>query len=259
MEINWTVLTYLVIGLFALSGFFRGWWKEAITTIFLAFLVTLLQIPDVAQVFIDLINLIFATVMRLLPDSLNIILEDVLETTLGIRTVDGTIQVDASDGGTWLTILLLFIGAAILISRFSMPNWDKQKMPYNKYSVTWTGSVLGGLVGGLNGLLIISLITKYLDGYNLPGGGEPVTEIAMIGSRTADTVSPSASLQAVQVPTFTILDSFLPWIFVAIGLVVFLSAIKNRVGILKDKEGFRKVEYKAPVGYEKIEITVKDG
>ena len=38
MQINWMVLTYFVIGLFILNGFFRGWWKEAITLSFLAIL-----------------------------------------------------------------------------------------------------------------------------------------------------------------------------------------------------------------------------
>ena len=48
IEINWSAITYYVIGLFALSGFFRGWWKEAITAFFLGILVFLLRTPDVA-------------------------------------------------------------------------------------------------------------------------------------------------------------------------------------------------------------------
>ena len=48
MEINFTVLTYFAIGLFALNGLFRGWWKEAISTFFLILLVFLLQQPGVA-------------------------------------------------------------------------------------------------------------------------------------------------------------------------------------------------------------------
>ena len=56
MEIDWTVLTYAVIGLFALTGFFRGWWKEAVTTIFLVILLFFLQQPAIAESFVAVIN-----------------------------------------------------------------------------------------------------------------------------------------------------------------------------------------------------------
>ena len=44
VEVNWTLLTYLFIALFALGGYFKGWWKEAIVTVFLTVLVLLLQL-----------------------------------------------------------------------------------------------------------------------------------------------------------------------------------------------------------------------
>ena len=56
------------------------------------------------------------------------------------------------------------------------------------YTVRPTGSILGGLLGGLNGFLIINLIREYLDGRNLPGGGLP-TEIASAGGGTVGTAS----------------------------------------------------------------------
>ena len=106
MAINWTVLMLLVIGLFALAGFFKGWWKEAITTIFLAILVFFLQVPGAAQFFIDLINFVIATVWRILPD----FVLDFLDTIFGIGTTGGPPQIDASSPQTWLIMLILFIG-----------------------------------------------------------------------------------------------------------------------------------------------------
>ena len=76
MEINWTVLTYFIIGLFILNGFFRGWWKEALTTAILVFFVFLLQQPGVAEGFINLINGFLNSVWQILPESFRNFLQD---------------------------------------------------------------------------------------------------------------------------------------------------------------------------------------
>ncbi len=78
MGINWTVLALLVIGLFALAGFFKGWWKEAITTIFLGILAFFLQVPDVAQLFIDLTNLVIFTIWKILPSFMLVFVETIV-------------------------------------------------------------------------------------------------------------------------------------------------------------------------------------
>jgi hypothetical protein len=242
--INWTVLTLLVIGLFALAGLFKGWWKEAITTIFLGILVFFLQVPDVAQIFIDLINLIISTIWRILPD----FVLDFLETVLGIGATGAPPQIDAGSAQTWLIVLIVFIGLAILIGRLSLPGSGRRADTYSSYVVTFGGSLFGALLGALNGWLIIGLIRTYLDGRSLPGGGE------MAATSMATPPSDQVVIQAVDVPHTTILDSFLPWLFVGIGLVVLLAAIRSRVTV-KEKKGFRKVVYKSPVGYEKAKTT----
>jgi hypothetical protein len=247
MEISWTILAYIIIGLFALSGFFKGWWKEAVTTWFLAFLVFLLYFPPLAQLVISLINFIFATIARLLPNTWRANLQNFLEATLGITTVDGAIQLDAGNGGTWLVILLLFIGLAIFISRSSLPS-DFRSGLKEVYRPGLWASLLGAAIGALNGFIIISLITAYLNGANLPGATAAVRQAA----------PPAQGLvQAVAVPNFVITESFLPWILIVIGLVVFVLAISNRIVITRDKEGYVKVDYRKPLGYEERDITVR--
>ena len=246
MQINWTVLTYIVIGLFILNGFFRGWWKEAITTVFLVILVFFLQQPGIAQTFIDTINNILNTIWGLLPSSLVEFLRNIFENALGIQTAaNGAIQANPSNGTTWLILLVLFIAVASLIGRSSLP--------YGRsgYAVRPIGSILGGLVGGLNGLIIINLVREYLDGRNLPGSTSTLpTEITMAGQGGARVVSSGISIQATQLPNFTILDSYLPWIIIIIGLFIFWAALINRVGI-SSRDGFRKVDYREPFGYKR--------
>jgi hypothetical protein len=245
VEINWTFLTYLVVGLFAFSGFLRGWWKEAITTFFLALLVFLLRVPGIAQALIEIVNRILAFIWGILPNSLQLFLTDFFQGVLGISTTGGVIQADANSGQTWLILLILFLVIASLIGWLTLPNRVHGGKGIG-YVTTPLGSILGGLIGGFNGLLVINLVREYLDGRNLPGGGTSLpSEIPGAG----------VTLQATQLPSFTVLDSFLPWIIVFIGVLFLLAILRNRIIFKTDKDKFRKIEYISPFGYRKVDYT----
>ncbi len=206
VEINWTLITYLIVGLFALSGFFRGWWKEAITTFFVGILILFLALPSIAKWFIDTMN----SIILFIADKLS---------ELGIITIDNVIQLNPSSNQTWLIILLLFIGLAIFISRASLSSRPLGQKAYVTYVVTPIGSVLGAILGGLNGFLIITLIKHYLEGSNLPGGGLP-TEIVMSGGNVV-TASPGLEIQVTNLPSFTFFNAFLPWLIIVFGITIF--------------------------------------
>ncbi|MBN1995681.1 MAG: hypothetical protein JW953_23540 [Anaerolineae bacterium] len=243
LQINWTVLVLLIMGHFALAGFFKGWWKEAITTIFLAVLVFFLQMPSAAQFFINSINWVIAAIWQILPS----FVLDFLATVFGLGTAGSPPQIDASSPQTWLIMLIVFVGLAILFGRLSMPG-SGRRGDYSGYVVTCGGGLFGVLLGAVNGWLIISLIRAYLDGRNLPAG----SEMASIGM--ASPVADQIAIQAVNVPNASILDSFLPWLFVGISLAVLVAAFKSRVAVRENK-GFRKIDFRPPPGYAKTKIT----
>jgi hypothetical protein len=247
MEINWTVVTYLAVGFFALTGFYKGWWKEAITTGFLVLLVFLLQQPGVAGNVIDFLNNLLLRIWELLPDSLVSILRDLFE-SLGIRTVSsGAVQANPSSPATWLLVLLLLLAVAVLISRYSLPDYGEGR----GYAVRPTGGLLGAILGGFNGFIIVNLVREYLDGRNLPGGGTtPPTEISAVGG-SIGIASSDVSVRAVQLPSTTILDSFLPWVIIAVGIIVVIMALKTRIGLPKSSKGFRRIDFKEPYGYKR--------
>jgi hypothetical protein len=247
MDINWTILAYIVIGAFAMSGFFKGWWKEAITTFLLIFLVFLLRIPPLAKLVIDLVNFILATVVNILPANIRAIWRDFLEANLGIPTIDGVVQLDAGNGGTWIVILLLFIGLAIFLSRSIMPSTFRVGLK-TIYRPDFKASLLGGLLGAFNGFLIVTLIIAYMNGSSLPG----VSAQAAAGASVT-----GGSLQAVAVPNFTLTESFVPWIFIGLALLVVVAAVANRIAVRKDKEGYTKIDITKPMGYDKVDVTVK--
>ena len=56
LTVDYNVLMYIVIASFALTGFFRGWWREGLTTILVLLLVLFLTRPDTLTTIVDYIN-----------------------------------------------------------------------------------------------------------------------------------------------------------------------------------------------------------
>jgi hypothetical protein len=212
-EVNWTLVTYIVVGLFALSGFFKGWWKEAITTFFVGILILLLAVPLFAQWFIDLINWLILTTWELLAQ-------------LGLTQSGNFIQLDAGSSGTWLAILMLLVGLAIFISRASLPNVIHPSGTFATYVVTPLGSLLGGLLGGLNGFLIINLIRHYLEGTNLPNSGLS-DEIVSTGVNSIGTASSGVGIQLTDLPDLTLFNTLLPVLIVFFGILILFLRWKS--------------------------------
>jgi len=238
MEINWMVVAYIVIGYFAISGFSRGWWKEAVTTIILVVLIFFLQNPSWAGTFIDLINSLISTVWSVIPDSITPTLSNGIESAFAVSTNGGPFQFDATTPGTWLTILVLVVGGAILFSRNSLGN-----------EPTLLGKVMGGIIGGVNGFLIMSLVREYLDGRALPGQTVSTAHITIVGGSSFGPPASDVSIQAVGLPNVTILDSMIPWVAIAVGLLFLFSVFRTRVGVASNRDG-RKLQAKVPPFYK---------
>jgi len=238
VEINWTTISYCVIGLFALAGFFRGWWKEAITTFLLGGLVLLLQMPEVAASIIEFVNRILATVWGWLPVSWQEFLNNIFGLT--------SLQIDATSGQTWLVILIAALAFSIILSHFLLPNQNKKSGSYYAYTVTPLGGFLGGLLGGLNGFLIINLVREYLMGANLPTPGteEPATEVATVGGRAVGMASTGVDLTVTNMPTFTQISQVAGWIVVGLAVLLLLFVVRSRLFSGKQPPGYERRDYK---------------
>jgi uncharacterized membrane protein YkvI len=204
----------------------------------LAALVFLLQQPTIAKLVIDFVNGVLDFLWALIPNSLLPTVDNLFEDVFAVSTNGDPLQFDPGSGATWLLVLALFLGLAVLVSRSSLPS-------YRGLRVSPLGSFLGGLVGGLNGFVIISLVREYLKESNLPNSTFS-SEIA--SSSSGGIASSGIGFRAVDVPNVTILDSFLPWIVIIAGILIFLVALNSRLALRSDK-GFRKIEVKVPMGY----------
>jgi hypothetical protein len=235
MVLDWTTLTIFLIVFFAISGFLRGWWKEAFTTVFLAMLVFLLKQPDTAEWLIGSYNSIVALIWGYIPTNITTVSASDTDSLVAItRTAPPEMLViDPANGGTWFYMLLLAVGIPTLWTRSSFDNQP-----------TSLGKLLGVGVGAFNGLLIMGLLREYLDGRSLPNG-EGLSESGIILS-SGSAATTEAMITATNLPTYTILDSMLPWVIILIAALLAFSFFKTRVGT----DG-QKVVYNLPPLYVK--------
>lgn len=252
VEINWTILTYIVIGLFAISGFSRGWWKEAVTTVILVIFVILLQIPGVAEAIIELYNEAVAFIWAILPDTAQSGVVSTVETVFSVQVDDPPFQIDLGDPANWLLIFLVLLALAVLLSRILLPQAGSGAV----YEVTPLGSFLGALLGGVNGFLILNLVREFIYGRFLPGQNLP-TEIARAqDGSTFATASSGVGIRATSVPGFTIFDSFIPWVLIGLGVFLFVVLLTTRIHPSL-KKGFFKMDFPTPYGYKKETYVIQ--
>lgn len=238
MQIDWTNVSIMVVGFFAIVGFLRGWWKEAVSTAVLIFFLVMVQQPNLAEQVINLVNTGISTVWQLLATFLPLTGE--------------AFQFDPQSASTWFILLLSGLGLGSLVARLLLPGAGRGGF----YTANWTGSVLGLLLGGVNGFLILNLLREYLVGLRLPGSETPAATTV----RTADfTVAASAqapssvAIEAVNLPTTTISDgNIVPWVVIAVAGLIVLAALKNRISVDSSQHG-RKVSTKMPYGYQRVD------
>lgn len=255
MRIDWTILTYFFVLLFVIQGSYRGWWREGVVTAFLSGLVFFLLQPTYAQTFIDLINSSFALVWDFLPGDVTLLIEDALTYAFGpVDVTSGPPELDAREGGMWLIMMLVFLIVGVVVGRYTLREYIQGAGDYVVFITSPAGRFLGAIIGGLNGLIIINLIREYFDGRNLPGG--PPSEVALAGSSGIPLSSSGFEIAAVNAPSITILDSFIPFLIIGFGLVMVLAILGNRISY-NYKDGFRKVTTKSPYGYREVNMQAK--
>jgi hypothetical protein len=244
MQIDWQVITIIVVGYFAINGFLRGWWKEAILTFFLAVLLILLQQPDWAQLLIDALNSAITAIVEFITTA----------TGLVIGATASAFQLDPNSPGTWLVILFILIMLAALLARSSLPTSMSGPLGPSVNVVEPVGRLLGFLLGALNGFLILSLVREYLDGRGLPGTTPAsASQLTLVGESSFGPAASDLSIQATGLPRVTVLDSFIPWVIIGVAILLLIIAFRNRVFIETDAAGGRRLGTRSPYGYRRID------
>ena len=250
MQIDWTLISFLTLGFFAINGFFRGWWKEAITTAVIVFFMFLLQQPDLAQAIINGVNQVISSAWDLTARIIGSFVE--MSSTAP--------QLDPDDPMTWVVMLVIFLGVAGILGRILLP---ETRRAGQFYIAGLLAKFLGFGLGAVNGFLVLNLVRQYLAGRSLPGQATEAAAIAAgqatSGSITVsggDVIAPASkiAIEAVGLPAFTIQDNIVPWLVIVGGLIVVAMAIRTRVHLQKSDAG-RKVGVRSPFGYSQKNVS----
>jgi uncharacterized membrane protein required for colicin V production len=209
ITVDYAVLMWMIIILFGMVGYFRGWWKEGLTTGFLTLLIVLLKFPGLAEMIVNFLNkLIKLVYIAIKAHSLDI--ERLAEVAKEITDIP--IKIDPTDFRVYIFGLIGTLVVSYIIGKMSVNN--------KVIGPTFLGSVLGAIFGLLNGFTVISLVREYVLGRYLPG----VTAQAAAQAATITSIS----LAVEDLPTPTVVEGWVPWLIVAIGALLLFAVLATR-------------------------------
>jgi hypothetical protein len=229
VTLDYAVLMWMVIVLFGMVGFFRGWWKEGLTTGFLTFLILLLKFPGLAELLINTINKILK-ILYVMAVARSLDIEKIAEVAEGIKDIP--IKVDPMDYRTYIIGLI----GVLIVSYIAGKIGVNQKV----IGPNVLGALLGAIFGLLNGFTVISLVREYVLGRYLPGAAEAAAAEAAAVTSIALTVE--------EMPSPSVVEGWVPWLIVAIGALLLLAVLATRVSMERTK-----IKSMVPPLYKKAE------
>ncbi len=171
IDIDFQAFSYVVIGLFALVGFTRGWLREALTTILLTFLVLMIAKPEIATKIMTISTAVMVVVAKLVLTPFM----DPIKVAEIVTDIKDLFDIENPYGFMLaLTIVLIFISYTI----------GKRALTESK--LTPLSRLLGGTLGAISGFVVLSLARQYL--------------LTKLGFTTAGGLSPMGSVSAAQAP-----------------------------------------------------------
>jgi len=206
IDISYETLMIIVVALFALSGFLRGWWREGITTIFLILLTIFLTSPDLAESIITFVNDVIQTGWNIIGGLFETL--GITEPTVG-ATSTPPIVINPDDRTTFIIILIVMV----LLSYFT------SKITLGGRTVTVGGRIFGGILGAINGFLAFNLVKEYIVGRFFPATG-----------LSAQSAAPSQlSIAITDVPPESVFTDTSQLLVIGIGVVILALLLANRL------------------------------
>ena len=205
VDIDYRVLTYIVIGLFAFNGFTRGWLREALTTVLLMALVVMLAQPALTQRIITIASAVTKAFLSAFLKRAGTGTVGALNTTVG-----SIFSVDNPYGFLILaTVLLILLSYAL----------GRRTLDEGRLSPL--SRLLGGTLGAVNGFIVLSLLRQYLlTLLHLPASGG-------VSAAQAGQVTQQVTVGVKNLPPIGLTTGFTPWIFLAFGFMVFVFLVRE--------------------------------
>ncbi len=203
IQIDYQALTFMIVGAFGLVGFFRGWWKEAITTGLLTLLLLMLKEPAIATRITLFMDRIVDTVWDLIQS-----LRQTSEFVASAVEVGPPPDVDPRRYWVYVITLVVLVVASYFIGKTGL----------TQHGLSAGARLLGAILGFYNGFVTISLVREFVIGRFLPG--------APAFAATATPPS-TLSIQVVNMPEGSIADPPTVYFLIGIGLLLFIIALSS--------------------------------
>ena len=201
IQVDYNVLAYMVVGVFGLVGFFRGWWKEAITAGLLTLLLVMLTVPDMATVIVNALNTAVNTVWNFIQS-----IRNSSPAVASVAQVGGAPpSVTPQNYWVYVFILVGLVLASYFLGKIGLTQ-----------GLSAGSRLLGGIVGFYNGFVAVSLLREFVLGRYLPGAS----------AAAANATPPStASVQIFNLPQASATDHPTVFILIAVGFLLFIIAL----------------------------------
>ncbi len=202
IEIDYQALTLMIVSAFGLVGFFRGWWKEAITTGLLTLLLVMLKVPDVATPIVQFMDRIVDTLWEILQS-----ISESSEFVASAVEVGPPPEVDPQRYWIYVIVLIVLVIASYFIGKAGLTQ-----------SVTAGGRLLGAVLGFYNGFVAVSLVREFVLGRFLPEA-----------PATAATATPPAevTITVTNFPEGSIAEAPIVFFLIGAGLLIFIIAVST--------------------------------
>jgi len=200
VQVDYNVLAYMIVGVFGLVGFFRGWWKEAVTAGLITLLLVMLMVPSLATVIVGALNTVVDTVWNFIQS-----LRQSSPAVASVAQAGPPPDVNPQRYWVYVFILVVLVLASYFIGRIGLTE-----------GVSAGSRLLGALVGFYNGFVSVSLIREFVIGRYLPGAS---------AAAAAATPPSSVSVQVMNMPQASATDTPTIYILIAVGFLLFIIAL----------------------------------
>jgi hypothetical protein len=148
LPIDFRELQLLILFIFAMVGIMRGWYREGITSLFVAVLGILAWQPEVGQRIINFINDLIRFILIFVRSGFSFDLS-----RLSAQVVSPSELLDPDSYRFWMWVTVIMVVVSYVIGETSQAK------------LTGLGRVLGGVLGVANGFVLLSLARQYLTDY----------------------------------------------------------------------------------------------
>jgi hypothetical protein len=149
LPVRYSDLLILVLALFAFVGFMRGWYREGITSIFVAILALLVWKPEMAKGIVETINKFLKLVIMFIKSGFSTDPSQIMA-----QSVSPDLLLDPNSYRLYIGFTAIMVLVSYIVGDLSF-----------KGKITPLGRLIGGILGLANGYVLLSLIKQFIVNY----------------------------------------------------------------------------------------------